>query len=448
MPSRENLSDSAPPADAAWHGTLEPLADGWGAKLLLARAAAYAKHRDNFSTLFNIETFKPLVAGPPFVRALEELVAANRGVPPDARLDVAGVRTAFFAGQSAMALTWPTAAGRGEVGVKVGFAELPGGTQMFNFASDRWDERTADESIHVPIVPLDGRLGVVLKGSEHETAALGLLTWLAGEKWGTRVSSASVATTLYRRSQLKEVAEWVEPDLERGAAREYAKVVADGSHRDRCGSPRCGFPAGRSITRPWTRRSDRPCVAKPSLPKRCKSRRRVSSRSASGSASSSSGPSTGGIWGWSPEAAANGCSFSRKLLDDFEFGRARDFRVSRWSYTDSHRPAGFQALSQKVAVVIIDFQMIEDLVPRQLEETPPPPTAEVCILLVAKQTVTNQPVTEIGHLGRIPALRLGPLVERPHRFVKRFEEAATSQVLDDLVELGFPEQLVHMGILD
>ncbi len=75
---RKNLGDAAPPADAPWHGTLEPLAPGWAGRLLLSRAAAYAKHRDNFSTLFNIDTMEPLIAGPPFVRALEELLAASR----------------------------------------------------------------------------------------------------------------------------------------------------------------------------------------------------------------------------------------------------------------------------------------------------------------------------------------------------------------------------------
>ncbi len=115
--------------------------------------------------------------------------------------------------------------------MKVGFAELPGAAQMFNFASQRWDERTADESIHVPVVPLEGRLGVVVKGSPHATAAFGLLTWLAGEKWGTRVASASAATTLYRRSQQKEASEWVEPGLDRGAAGEYARVVGEAASR-------------------------------------------------------------------------------------------------------------------------------------------------------------------------------------------------------------------------
>ena len=95
----------------AWCGTIEPLAPGWAGDVLLARAAAYAKHRDNFSTLFDIETMEPLVAGPPFVQALEELVAAAKLGPADPlHYDPAAVRAAFWSGQCGMALTWPTAA--------------------------------------------------------------------------------------------------------------------------------------------------------------------------------------------------------------------------------------------------------------------------------------------------------------------------------------------------
>jgi multiple sugar transport system substrate-binding protein len=79
---RENLGDAVA-HDAPWFGTVEPLGPGWAGRVLLARAAAYAKHRDNYSTLFRIDSMEPLIDTPPFVRALEELVAAARHSPPD-----------------------------------------------------------------------------------------------------------------------------------------------------------------------------------------------------------------------------------------------------------------------------------------------------------------------------------------------------------------------------
>ena len=62
----------------AWQPTAEPLATGWAARLLLARAAASALHRDQLSPLWNLDNFAPLITGPPWVRALEELAADNR----------------------------------------------------------------------------------------------------------------------------------------------------------------------------------------------------------------------------------------------------------------------------------------------------------------------------------------------------------------------------------
>ena len=297
---RDKLGESAPPAEAAWYGTLEPLSGGWGAKLLLARAAAYAKHRDNFSTLFDIESFQPLVAGPPFVRALEELLAANRAGAPTDPLDVAGVRAAFFAGQSAMALTWPTAAGGGEpIDVKVGFAELPGGAKMFNFSSQKWDDRTADESIHVPVVPLEGRLGVVIKDSPHAAAAFDLLAWLAGEKWGARVASTSPATTLFRRSQQKDAAAWVEPGIDRGA-REYGQVVGEAEGRS-VWVAGLRIPGWEEYYAALDEAVERTVRGEVKPAEALRPPRSVGSRSASGSASIVSGPPIDGAWGLSRE---------------------------------------------------------------------------------------------------------------------------------------------------
>ena len=105
------LAAEKPAGDGPWCGTIEPLAPGWAGLMLLARAAPYAKHRDNYSTLFNIDTMEPLVAVPPVVQALEELAAAVKLGPADPfRYDPAAARAAFWSGQCGMALTWPTAA--------------------------------------------------------------------------------------------------------------------------------------------------------------------------------------------------------------------------------------------------------------------------------------------------------------------------------------------------
>jgi multiple sugar transport system substrate-binding protein len=239
---RARLGDLAPPTEAAWHASVEPLAAGWAGHALLARAAAYARHRDNFSTLFNIDDFQPLIDGPPFVRALEELVAAAKSTrgdadsPAAARLDPARARGALLAGECAMAITWPTAAGDRKTATgqlaNIGFAELPGSRQSFNFATHVWDARTADEPIHVPLDPIAGRLGAVVKDNPNTDAAFRLLGWLSGPKWGTQVAASSTATSLYRDSQAAAAQQWVEAGMPAAIAKQYAAV------------------AGRSLSRP------------------------------------------------------------------------------------------------------------------------------------------------------------------------------------------------------
>ena len=92
------------------YGTVEPLGRGWAGQVLLARAAAYAKQRDNYTTLFDKKTFDPMVAGPPFVRALENWsrrqCLARRS---ELEFDPATARVEFWKGTTAMAISWPSA---------------------------------------------------------------------------------------------------------------------------------------------------------------------------------------------------------------------------------------------------------------------------------------------------------------------------------------------------
>jgi multiple sugar transport system substrate-binding protein len=232
---RENMSGIEIPD--TWSGTVEPLADGWAGQVLLARAAAYAKHRDHYSTLFKIDSMQPLIAGAPFVRALEELVAAAR-LSPDNRheLDPIGAREAFLAGRSALALAVPGHAAddsptENATMPVLGFAELPGAQQVYDVASGTWENRKGEESTHVPLLCFAGRLGSITKETKQAAAALRLLAWLSGREWGAAVSSASGATTLYRRSQLPAPRPWLDPQTDRQAASQYAETVRDALSR-------------------------------------------------------------------------------------------------------------------------------------------------------------------------------------------------------------------------
>lgn len=215
----------------SWRGAIEPLGPGWAGLVLLARAAAYAKHRENYSVWFDINTMAPLIAGPPFVRALEELVeTANIGSAESLELDPDGARRAFWSGRAGMALSWPTAAADAipsetDALFPMGFTELPGSVKVYNVSRNRWDERAEDESVHVPLLSIAGRLGIINRTTAHSEAALELLSWLSGSHWGPTVCAKSPATTLFRPEHLTMPGVWVEPPVSSEAAAQYGATV-------------------------------------------------------------------------------------------------------------------------------------------------------------------------------------------------------------------------------
>jgi len=227
------LADQKPSSDAPWCGAIEPLAPGWAGLVLLARAAPYAKHRDNYSTLFSIETMEPLIAGPPFTRALEELVAAAKVGPDDPfRYTPFEARTAFWDGQCGMMLCWPTVAQEWEAkvdsqtnSIPVGFCEIPGSRQVFNPGSRDWDTRADNDDTRVPLLSIAGRLGMVSTKSENTDAAFQLLLWLSDSRMSPQVCAASPATTLFRQSNLTSPGQWVEHPAPALAAVQYGDAT-------------------------------------------------------------------------------------------------------------------------------------------------------------------------------------------------------------------------------
>ncbi len=236
---REKLGKLAPPPDQPWHATIEPLAPGWAGLMLLARAAPLAKHADNYSTLFDIKTMRPLIAGPPFVRALRQMAAARAHASAPLTHDPGSARKAFWEGRCAMAVTWPTSthgprsdnkkSGQPQA-KKATFTctpiELPGSLEVYNIDESRWIRRDRHDEIHVPLLTTTGRLGLVGKESPNPQAAARLLMWLSGSEPNPPISVHSSQTTLYCRGQLRSPRQWVEAQMSADAARCYGDLVA------------------------------------------------------------------------------------------------------------------------------------------------------------------------------------------------------------------------------
>jgi multiple sugar transport system substrate-binding protein len=178
-----------------------------------------------------------LVAGPPVVRALEELVAAAKLGPADVlEYDPAAARRAFWEGRCGMAISWPSAADDRLTELSsefpVALAELPGAREAFDVGRRAWDARGPTESPRVPLLSVAGRLGVVGAESPHPEAAFRLLLWFSGDQASLQLCPKSPATTLFRRSQAALPGAWVEPPVPPEAARQYAAALGDALGRE------------------------------------------------------------------------------------------------------------------------------------------------------------------------------------------------------------------------
>lgn len=215
-----------------WYPVVEPLGDEWASQMLLARAAGYSRHRNYYSTLFDSRTMEPLIAGPPFVRALEELVAVHRGQSPEMlAFGPADARRELIAGRCAMAVTWPSRVeDRGESDASPGVlplaaAELPGSREVFNLGDQKWHPRGRTEDGRAAFLGVAGRIGAITSFSRQPAAALNLLVSLSSTDWSEQVSPFSESTGLYRSSQIPLASSWLGPDFE--TTRAYGELVRD-----------------------------------------------------------------------------------------------------------------------------------------------------------------------------------------------------------------------------
>lgn len=225
-------------------GSCEPIGGGWAGELLLARAAAYAKHPSQYSTLFDYRDMKPLIAGPPFVRALEELVAAQ--VPRDRSeadwqslrktQDTNQVCKMFMEGNCAMAITWPSVlpSDSAAANFPIAFAPLPGSSDTYNFRTSAWDQHAGNHVTSVPLVGTRGRLASVTKESRELSKAMTFLFFVAGPELSGPISSSSKHTTLFRDSHVAQVDRWLGARYGQESAQKYAESAKELFNQGSC----------------------------------------------------------------------------------------------------------------------------------------------------------------------------------------------------------------------
>jgi len=180
---------------------VEPVAS-WGACLLLARVAPLATHPSQEAWLFDLETMKPRLTEPPFLRALEMVTAgmtASEDSPTAATWSV-------LTGRAGMAFGLPQTVRKGDEKVspevdesRVGWAEIPGSQEVYSPTLAQWE--TVDGDVRrVPLVT-GGLVAGVTTTSRNAAGAFRLLAWLASREISDQLAAAVDGMLPVRGSQ-------------------------------------------------------------------------------------------------------------------------------------------------------------------------------------------------------------------------------------------------------
>jgi multiple sugar transport system substrate-binding protein len=188
--------------------------DNWPAVMLLARAAAYACHPRQESPLFDPESMEPRIAGPPFVRALEEWRRELAHSPTSKDTDHPSVGATDGA---TSVLHWN---------------ELPGSDQVFNVSTGEW-ELVQHPPRRVPLLA-GGTLVAVTNWSRNAASAFRLAAWLTSSEIVPQVLPVGAPLLPPRRSNLSLADRSIRDATSLGGGAKVARVVEAALSRDDC----------------------------------------------------------------------------------------------------------------------------------------------------------------------------------------------------------------------
>jgi multiple sugar transport system substrate-binding protein len=113
-----------------------------------SRASAYAKHPSDKAWLFDVDTMKPRVNNPAWVRAIQDVIDALPSEPPDqinADPNTTGFQQ-FLAGTGSMVVWWGDIGSNAKtndasvIGDVCGFDILPGSDDVYNSKTGQWEK--------------------------------------------------------------------------------------------------------------------------------------------------------------------------------------------------------------------------------------------------------------------------------------------------------------------
>ncbi len=192
---------------------------GFGFYFLGSRATAYAKHPDDKAWLFDVDTMKPRINNPAWVRAIQDVIDALPSEPADqlnADPNTTGFQQ-FLGGTGSMCVWWGDIGSNAKtndasvVGDKCGFDILPGSDDVYNAKSGKWEKLASGTNFAPNLAYLGWGIYVMARVDKDELkhkAAWSAAAHLGGKNLALWTAAYPSGFQCYRNSQ-HNIDEWV-----------------------------------------------------------------------------------------------------------------------------------------------------------------------------------------------------------------------------------------------
>jgi multiple sugar transport system substrate-binding protein len=221
------------------YGYLDPI-KGWGGfgfYFLGSRATAYAKHPDDKAWLFDVDTMKPRVNNPAWVRAIQDVIDALPSEPAD-QLNADPGTTGFqqfLAGTGSMLSWWGDIGSNAKtsdssvVGDVTGFSILPGSDDVYNAGTDAWDKLASGPNYAPNMAYIGWGVYVMARVDADpvkQKAAWSAAAHLGGKDISLWCSAYPSGFQPYRQSHF-DIKEWVTAGYDEAFITSYLNSEAD-----------------------------------------------------------------------------------------------------------------------------------------------------------------------------------------------------------------------------
>jgi multiple sugar transport system substrate-binding protein len=208
----------------------EPAQGAWLPQMLLARSAPAFVRQGRLSSYFDVESMDALVNSPPFVKALEQMVAEH-ALAASQPLTPEECFAAMIRGEAAMAIAWPTSQSPIEApagNLPIGVYRLPGSIQSYDYRDRVWSESIDGQPQFATLVPVAGRVASIAAGTRRLRSAERLVAWLMSADANREISTQFGDTLLTQSSALMSPYPWISEQLPRDAAQQVADELRVG----------------------------------------------------------------------------------------------------------------------------------------------------------------------------------------------------------------------------